>query len=504
MDRRKTKKQVLTLCSILTALLALAGCAGITPPIAAPDNANTPSTPGDQAAFAGQGTEQNSTARIQFAVENFIPAAVVDEPTVGATVPQRFDNLWDRIRAGFAMEKLDGAKVERQERWFVDNPEYMARMIERARLYLYYIVEEVDKRGMPLEIALLPAIESAFKPHAYSRARASGLWQFIPTTGKHYGLKINWWYDGRRDIDASTEAALDYLEKLYSDFDGDWHLALAAYNAGENRIFRAISYNQRQGRPAKYSDLTALRLETKYYVPKLVAMVNIVSDPARYGVQLEPIPNSPYFTKVETGSQIDLAVVAELADMHIDDIARMNPGFNRWATDPDGPHHLLVPIDKKEALMDGLDKLSDEDRVQWRQHTVRRGETLSEIGRRYGVSVSVLRSTNHLRSTLIRAGQSLLIPISTRRLTPPRPPKIVRSENPASSNSQPVLHRVRSGETLWSIARRYGVLIQKIAEWNLMNSNDVLQLGQILKIWTSGAPSALLKDSSPALGAAGG
>lgn len=423
MDRTKSKKQVLTVCGSLISLLALSGCATISSP-----TANTDGTDATQGASLGQEAD-TATARFETGIENIVPGAFTIETAAATTTPHQSNDLWDRIRAGFAMEKLDGPRVERRERWFVDNPEYMARMLGRAKLYLYYIVEEVDKRGIPLEIALLPAIESAFKPHAYSRARASGLWQFIPATGKHYGLKINWWYDGRRDIKASTGAALDYLEKLYSDFDGDWHLALAAYNAGENRVARAIRYNQRKGRLAQYSDLTTLRWETRNYVPKLMAMVNIVSDPMRYGVNLEPIPNRPYFTKVDTGSQIDLAVVAGLADMNIDDIARMNPGFNRWATDPDGPHQLLVPIDKKEALMDGLDKLSDKDRIQWRRHTVRRGETLSEIGRRYGVSVNALRRTNRLRSTLIRAGQHLLIPISTRRLTPPRVPRFIRSKN---------------------------------------------------------------------------
>ena len=292
-------------------------------------------------------------------------------------------------------------------------------------------------------------------------------------------------------------AALDYLEKLYSDFDGDWHLALAAYNAGEGRIMRAVDYNRRRGRGTRFSDLTRLKFETKNYVPKLMAMINIVSDPAKYGVELEPIPNTQYFIKVDTGSQVDLNVVAQIANLDVNELARINPGFSRWATDPDGPHYLLVPMGKKDALIDGLDKLSDKDRIQWRRHAVRRGDTLSEISRRYGVSVSAIRRANHLRSNLIRAGQSLLIPISTRRRTirTIRPTVPISSpRNPVSAQSQPILHRVRSGETLWGIAQRYNVLIHEIAEWNRINPNDILRLGQRLKIWTSGSPAARYRD----------
>lgn len=499
MDQITSKNQILEFCGGLIITLVVGGCGTLSP---APPPANVEAAPAEEVS-AESPEPAADVAALQ--VEN-----IPQEPTAAKSdaafpvieQPPRYADLWDRIRAGFSMEKLDSPRIARHERWFANNSEYMQRMLGRARLYLHYIVQEVEERGMPLEIALLPAVESAYKPNAYSRARASGLWQFIPSTGRLYGLKINWWYDGRRDIEASTDAALDYLEKLYSDFDGDWHLALAAYNAGEGRVMRAVDYNQRRGRGTRFSDLTRLKSETKNYVPKLMAMINIVSDPAKYGIQLEPIPNTQYFTKVDIGSQVDLNVVAQLADLDVNELARINPGFSRWATDPDGPHYLLVPVDKKDALIDGLDNLPDEDRIQWRRHAVRRGDTLSEIARRYGVSVGAIRRANHLRSNLIRAGQSLLIPISTRRRTirPPLPVSPTRS--PVRTQSQPILHRVRSGETLWGIARRYNVLIHQIAEWNLINPNDFLRLGQRLKIWTSGSPAAHYRDVTLARDAA--
>ncbi|MFQ5937633.1 MAG: transglycosylase SLT domain-containing protein, partial [Acidiferrobacterales bacterium] len=284
-------------------------------------------------------------------------------------------DLWERIRSGFNLPPLDDSRVAYHERWFTKNPAYMRRKVARAQLYLYHIVEEVEKRGMPTEIALLPAIESAYHPHAYSRARALGLWQFIAPTARRYGIKMNWWYDGRRDVLASTQAALDYLDRLYSEF-GDWHLALAAYNAGEGKIRYAIRYNQRRGRPATYPYLR-LRAETRHYVPKLMAIANIVSDPDAYGITLASIPNEPYFTSVDVGSQIDLNVIARLADVPVGDLYDINPGFKRWATDPNGPHRVLVPIDKKDRLVDDLNQLPNGSRVKWRRHRVRRGDTLS-------------------------------------------------------------------------------------------------------------------------------
>lgn len=415
---------------------------------------------------------------------------ITGDQTDTALAKKDFPDIWSRLRAGFAIKALDSPQVEREIQWFANNPEYMQRMMERAKLYLYYITNEVEKRGMPMEIALLPAIESAYKPHAYSRARAVGLWQFMPATGRLYGLQANWWYDGRRDVEASTKAALDYLEKLYNDFDGDWHLALAAYNAGEGKVGRMIELNRRKGKSTDYQYLK-LKRETLNYVPKLMAMASIVADPDKYGVKLASIPNAPYFTRVETGYQVDLGVVAKLVDLSVDDLHDINPGYTRWATDPKGPHYLLVPIDKKDALVAGLSNLPENERIQWLHHAVKRGETISEISRRYGLSIEAVRTANNLRSNLLRTGQDLMIPYSARAMTPP----VVHAayHNPTARSAvsgEPIIHRVRSGETLTSIARRYNVLVRQVLNWNLLESDDVLRMGQKLKIWTRGGPTA--------------
>ena len=434
----------------------------------AQDGSSTPSIASQQGPTDGQETTSSAAGD---------PQQLADQ--------KQYTNLWDRIRDGFALPPLDDPRVAYHERWFANNPKYMDRKMERARLYLYYIVQEIEKRGMPMEIALLPAIESAYQPHAYSRARALGLWQFIAPTARKYGIEMNWWYDGRQDVFASTRAALDYLQKLHAEF-GDWDLALAAYNAGEGRVHYAIEYNRRKGRPTDYQHLR-LRAETLHYVPKLMALVNIVSNPEAYGIHLASIPNEPYFAPVNIGSQIDLNVVAQLADVPVGDLYDINPGFKRWATAPDGPHRILVPIDKKEQLIEGLNSLPEESRIKWRRHRVRRGDTLSTIARRYGVSVSAIKRANHLRGTLIRVNQNLLIPISTRPISVrvanvTRPVRV--SYRPPASRAK-VVHRVRYGETLWSIARQYRVYVRQLARWNFIRPHDILRTGQTLNIWIS-------------------
>jgi membrane-bound lytic murein transglycosylase D len=426
---------------------------------------------------------QQAPSDAQQSSEPATPGEATDTPHPAEQ--KRYADLWDRIRDGFSLPPLDDPRVAFHERWFASNPQYMDRKMERARLYLYYIVQEIEKRGMPMEIALLPAIESAYQPHAYSRARALGLWQFIAPTARKYGIEMNWWYDGRQDVLASTRAALDYLQKLHEEFN-DWNLALAAYNAGEGRVHYAIEYNRRKGRPTDYQHLR-LRAETLHYVPKLMALVNIVSNPEAYGIQLASIPNEPYFVPVNVGSQIDLNVIAELADVPVGDLYDINPGFKRWATAPDGPHRILVPIDKREQLIEGLNSLPEESRIKWRRHRVSNGDTLSTIARRYGVTVSAIMRANHLRGTLIRVNQNLLIPISTRRLSlqvanVTRP---VRASYTPPASQAKVVHRVRYGETLWSIARQYRVYVSQLAKWNFIRPQDILQTGQTLNIWIS-------------------
>lgn len=467
MSLTKTKKyRLYVVVSALTALSLGAGCVSLSSESDAPGQ--------DTAAVAAATrTAQASPTAAQLQSERNI----------------QYTNLWDRIRAGLSMPALDSPHIARHELWFANNPEFMEAMVGRAQLYLYYIVEEVEKRGMPMEIALLPAIESAYKPYAYSRAKAVGLWQFMPATGRLYGLHANWWYDGRRDVMASTQAALDYLEKLKADFDGDWQLALASYNCGEGKVARLLEANRRKGLPATYSALKTLPRETQHYLPRLMAMINIVSDPAKYGVQLAPIPNQPYFEQVDAGSQVDLGVVARLTDLPVAELYQINPGYSRWMTDPNGPHHLLVPADKKDMLLAGLSTLPEEERVQWARHEVQRGETINQIARKHNVTVEVLKSTNNLTGTSLTAGQNLLIPAGPGKLAqagpPPAPtPAAKRASVPVNQDKVHVVHQVRNGDTLWNIAKRYSVNVAQLREWNLLGPKDVLKLGQKLTVWT--------------------
>lgn len=512
--------RALGVAGVLATLIGCASAPSARPDAAAATAAPAAATPGPAAPSATQKARPEKAPAPLVAesaaeeAENETPVVVKTKPTQEAeeAANQReYANLWDRIRAGFKMARMEGPLVESHERWFVNNPDYMERMLQRANLYLFHIVEEVEKRGLPMEIALLPAIESAYQPRAFSRARASGLWQFMPATGRLYGLKSDWWYDGRRDVLASTRAALDYLEKLNKDFDGDWQLALASYNCGEGKVGRMREYNRRRGLPTDYQDLKLPR-ETVHYVPKLMAMVNIVANPERYGLELREIPNSPYFVQVDTGSQIDLGVVAKLTNLELDDLYNMNPGFNRWATSPQGPHRLLIPVSTKDALMEGLNELPPEDRMQWARHQVTRGETLTRVARNFGVDAEVIRSVNKLSGTRLRPGQNLLIPVTGRKLLVAEGGRASESEVQAGlkhvaqqggdDNKVRVVHRVRSGETLWSIARRYNVYVGQLAKWNFMGVRDTLKMGQKLLIWTTPRKSSALErtEAQPANG----
>src|SRR5690554_1001613 len=272
--------------------------------------------------------------------------SVLDEEVATDT----HDDVWQRIRDGFGVSDYRNLHPETQSRltWFVNNPEYVNKVVEQARPYLYYIVDELDRREMPLEIALLPIVESGYQPFALSSGQAAGIWQFIPATGRVFGLEQNWWYDGRRDVIQSTTAALDYLQKLHNDFN-DWELAIAAYNAGEGTVSRAIKRNQEAGLPTDFWSLE-LPAETTAYLPKLFAVAHLVKQPAQYDLQLSPIANEPYLSVVNVGSQIDLALAADLADITLDELSLLNPGFSRWATAPQGPHQLVLPKAKAPSF----------------------------------------------------------------------------------------------------------------------------------------------------------
>ena len=399
-----------------------------------------------------------------------------------------YDDLFDRLRAGFALDEVQEPAIDVQLAWFQHNPDYLERVFQRGQRYLYHIVTEVEARGMPMEFALLPVVESAYEPFAYSVSRAAGLWQFIPGTGERFGLKQDWWYDGRRDVIESTRAALDYLQALHDQFGGDWLLAIAAYNVGEVSVQRAIDHNRAVGRPTDFWHLN-LPAETRAYVPKLLAMKRLMAEPERYGLEFAPIPNEPYFAVIDTDSQIDLKIAAKLAGVSYDEVAALNPGFNRWAADPDGPHRMLLPIDNADGFEAALKTLSPDDRVPYVTHEVERRETLAAIAKRYGTSTTVIAKLNDLKGAHVTPGESLKIPQISGQL----PDKVLlaasRVDRPAADlggrKQRQIVYRVRAGETLSSIARRHRMPLSTLARLNNMDPGDALVKGQRLVIKAS-------------------
>ena len=329
------------------------------------------------------------------------------EPAPAAPPPPH--TVWDRIRKGFRMPAMDGALVKEWENWYSSRPEYVARMIDRSSRYLYHVVEEVERRGMPSEIALLPMIESAYNPVAYSRSHASGIWQFIPSTGKFYGLRQNWWYDGRRDIIAATNAALDYLEKLYGMF-GNWDLALASYNWGEGAVSRAIAHNQARGLPSDYASLN-MPAETRGYVPKLIAVKNIIADPGRYGLQIADVPDEPYFATVPIKKHIDVKLAAKLAEMSLEEFKFLNPAHNKLVIKRGAAETIVLPKHKIGVFLANL-KANDKPLVSWQAHTVKPGERPEKIAAHYGMTLHELKEINGIGDRKkIAAGQPLLVPL---------------------------------------------------------------------------------------------
>jgi len=404
------------------------------------------------------------------------------ERTIDTTPVVEHDDLWIRIRTGMTLEReIDRPAVREKLIWYSKHQAYLDRVAERATPYLYHIVEEIEARDLPLELALLPIVESAYQPLAYSRSHAAGIWQFIPATGRRFGLKQNWWYDGRRDITASTRAALDYLELLHDEFNGNWQHAVAAYNAGENTVRRAIARNRAAGRSTAFWHL-GLPRETRGYVPALLAIAEIVAQPERYGIVLQPIPNEPYFTRVATGGQIDLDKAARLAGIDHEEMKRLNPAFKRWATDPDGPHHLLLPLDRADQFARAIEELPEGQRLTWRQHRIRRGETLGQIARRYGTTVAVLQRANQIRGHLIRAGRHLLIPAPGAESIPENAIAERQQTDNSSRKADALMHTVNRGDSLWTIARRYGTTVNHLTVANNINSGTVLRPGQRLKV----------------------
>ena len=384
-------------------------------------------------------------------------------------------DLWQRIKAGYAMPNNEFTLTNKHEEWYSSRPEYIARMIERSQKYLFHIVEEVEKRNMPMEIALLPMIESAYNPQAYSRSHAAGIWQFIPSTGRYFGLKQNWWVDHRKSVTVATDAALDYLQKLNKQF-GDWNLALAAYNAGEGTVARAIARNRQAGLATDYASLH-LSSETKNYVPKLQAIKNIISNPDHYGLAIQSIPNTPYFSKVNVASQIDAHLAAKLAGISDEEFLALNPSYNRPVISHQeqsnkAAHELLLPIAAVATFEANLASYTD-PLVSWQTYQTKRGESIASIAKKFGMQLSQLLHINDLPSSK-KIKKSSTILVSSQHQNEPSTQKIVLASNAASTDTDIVTttkqkkatYTVKRGDTLYSIARKFDVEILDLKRWN--------------------------------------
>lgn len=389
-------------------------------------------------------------------------------------------DLWVRIRSGFAMRDLDSPLVAKHEQWYASRPDYMARMTDRARRYLHHITVEVERRGMPSEIALLPMIESAFNPGAYSTARASGIWQFIPSTGKSFGMQQNWWYDGRRDIVSATNGALDYLQKLHDMF-GDWELALAAYNWGEGAVQRAQARNRKRGLPVNYTSLK-MPDETRNYVPKLLAVKNIIANPASFSLVLEDIHDEPYFAAVSTAKHIDVKLAAQLADISMEEFTALNPAHNRPVILQDNSDLILLPVGAVETFRANLESY-DKPLVSWQAYQPKKGERLDKLAPRLGLSVEKLKSVNGLSGRAkVSTGQTLLVPVNGEESEAEDEFSVFNMHlSPFNGGaSRATKHVVRKGDTLGGLARRYRVSIAKLKQWN--GQLKIIRVGQVIAI----------------------
>jgi membrane-bound lytic murein transglycosylase D len=451
-------------------------------------------------ACQSMGPEQPPPAAAPPAVVAVAPLEAIVLPTLEYRDTIAEADLLTRLRSRFEWEIAADATVERERAWYARNQAYLDRVFTRADLYLFHIVGALEARDMPAELALLPIVESAFDPFAYSHGRAAGLWQIIPGTGKRLGLAQNWWFDGRRDVLDSTRAALDYLEQLHRQFDGDWLLAVAGYNSGEGNVARALKKAAAAGKPLDFWGIkNYLPAETRTYVPRLLAIAALVGNPAAFGVTLPELRNEPRFAVVTTGSQIDMALAARLAGIETDALYALNPGVNRWATDPEGPHRLLLPIAQAGAFATSLAALGERERVEWTRHRVSGGDTIGGIAERYHTTPAVLREVNGLRGNTIRAGDYLMIPHATQSLasyTQSADARATRQQS-ATRSGERRAHVVKNGESLWSISRAYDVDLRSLASWNAMAPGDVLSVGRELVVWAS-APAATAATATAA------
>lgn len=408
--------------------------------------------------------------------------APVNKPAVEiAPEDTENSNLWDEIVAGYGLPEVKDERVDKNLRWLSNNQRYLDKVNLQSQPYLHYVVQELKANDIPLELALLPIVESAYNPFALSRSKALGIWQFMPQTGRNFGLVQNHWYDGRRDVIASTDAAIRYLKRLNTMFDGDWFLAIAAYNAGEGTVSRAIKKNRQQGKMTDFWSLP-LSQQTRSYVPQLIALSKVIANPGKYDLELAAIPNNPYFTTVNVSAPIDLAQAARMAEIDPQELRNLNAGYNRWITHPSAPHQLLVPVADAAQFTLTLAKLPKIQPMQIAgDYKVKSGDTLGALAKRYGTSVAAIQSANNLKSTHLRVGQSLSIPGQA----PLNSPYAIQAEQAITqrnAKNTAAYYTVKSGDSFWTIAKKHNTSVSKLLQWNSLTSNTKLKPGQQLLV----------------------
>lgn len=469
--------------SAVILLTLLTGC--VSPTGSDADNTSSatanPAAPQSATAKKSRSATENfhrNTASAEAIADRLWSSGLSEEQLLDAT---ELEDLWLRIQAQLSFNVPQTRPIIEHRNFYADNQSYLDRIAGRAQPFLYYIVQELEKREMPLELALLPIVESAFDPFAYSQSKAAGMWQFMPATGKRFGLKQNSWYDGRKDVIKSTQAALDYLQYLYNTLEHDWLNAIAAYNAGEGRIMRAIQANKKRRLPTDFWSLD-LPAETTAYVPRLLALVDILQRPEEFQIVWKFISNEPKIAVVEVGKQLDLSIAANMAEMSLADLQALNPGFSQWATAPDGPHHLVLPIEQVETFNNALAQMPATQLMQWQPYQVKSGDTLGAIAKRYQTTVSALTELNKLSNNTIRIGQSLLIPRAGDTVGPTAP---INTAVATADATATIEHIVQRGDTLWDLSRKYDVTVAQLRNWNKLSNSAILNEGQTLKVVTT-------------------
>lgn len=419
--------------------------------------------------------KQQPSSQDNSALINSELLAESDDTLLVDAVPS--ENLWDAVVSGYGLPSVDHSKIANHLRWYSNNQRYLDRVVDQGEPYLHYIKKELKENDLPLEFILLPIIESAYNPLANSSARAAGIWQFIPGTGRAFGLAQNHWFDGRRDLVASTDAAITYLKRLHNMFDGDWLLAIAAYNAGEGTVSRAVRRNKQANKPTDFWSLK-LPKQTQAYVPQLLALAEVVKNPAKYDVAIKSVPNQPYFAQINVNKPIDIAVAARMADMDPHHLRRLNAGHIQWVANTKGNYRILVPLDNVDSFKEVLSEIPSAKPVSiGGTYTVKSGDTLGAIAKRHQTTVAEIQRANRLSSTLVRIGQKLAIP-GQQAVASSVGAEVDKSM--ASNNYQVTEYKVKSGDNLWTIAKKHKITLATLLDYNNLTAKSKIKPGQTL------------------------